>query len=72
MRACRDESPYSDQMSKVPKIVWRKTKAISRGRKVVADLAASLAELNHLCVEGQDASLEVEHGLANLGIGRKA
>ena len=42
-----------------------------RGRKVVADLAASLAELNHLCVEGQDASLEVEHGLANLGIGKK-
>jgi hypothetical protein len=42
-----------------------------RGREVGADLAASLAQLNHLCVEGQDASLEAKHGLANLGIREK-
>src|SRR5207302_11234825 len=36
-----------------------------RGRQVVADFAAILAKLNHLSMQGMDASLQVHHRLAN-------
>src|SRR5260370_2349007 len=36
-----------------------------RGRKVVADFAAVLTELNHLGMQGMDAPLQVHHGLTD-------